>query len=95
MTALPPDPITKGMKLVVEGRPVEAAPLFAAVLAKDPDHPAALWLKYQSFVTGRELPDAQAVSARLPALLEADFRLMVPLVRWINAALGLKETGRL
>ncbi len=42
MTALPPDPITKGMKLVVEGRPVEAAPLFAAVLAKDPDHPAAL-----------------------------------------------------
>ena len=60
-----------------------------------PDHPAARWLKYQSFVTGRELPDAQAVSARLPALLEADFRLMVPLVRWINGVLGLRETGRL
>lgn len=60
-----------------------------------PDHPAARWLKCQSFVAGRELSDAQAVSARLPALLEADFRLMVPLVRWINGVLGLKETGRL
>jgi uncharacterized protein (TIGR02453 family) len=55
-----------------------------------PDHPAARWLKYQSFVMGRELTDAQAVSARLPALLEADFTLLVPLVRWINGALGLK-----
>jgi uncharacterized protein (TIGR02453 family) len=60
-----------------------------------PDHPAARWLRYQSFVTGRELSDAQVVSARLPALLEADFRLIVPLVRWINGVLGLKETGRL
>ena len=55
-----------------------------------PDHPAARWLKFQSFVTGRALSDAQAVSARLPALLEADFRLMLPLVRWINAVLGLR-----
>ena len=56
-----------------------------------PDHPAAEWLKFQSFVMGRELTDAQAVSARLPALLEADFRLLVPLVRWINGVLGLRE----
>jgi uncharacterized protein (TIGR02453 family) len=55
-----------------------------------PDHPAGRWLKFQSFVTGRALSDAQAVSARLPALLEADFRLMLPLVRWINAVLGLR-----
>ncbi len=55
-----------------------------------PDHPAARWLKFQSFVTGRALSDAQAVSARLPALLEADFRLMLPLVRWINQRLGLR-----
>jgi len=34
--------------------------------------------------------DAQAVSARLPAQLEADFRLMLPLVRLINGVLGLK-----
>jgi uncharacterized protein (TIGR02453 family) len=57
-----------------------------------PDHPAAHWLRYQSFVLGRELTDAQALSPRLPALLEADFRLMVPLVRWVNGVLRLKAT---
>jgi uncharacterized protein (TIGR02453 family) len=59
-----------------------------------PDHPAARWLKFQSFVMGRALTDAQVVSARLPALLEADFRLMLPLVRWINGALGLRAAER-
>jgi uncharacterized protein (TIGR02453 family) len=59
-----------------------------------PDHPAARWLRYQSFITGRALTDAQATGARLPALLEADFALMTPLVRWINAALGLKAANR-
>jgi len=58
------------------------------------DHPGARWLRFQSFVVGRTLSDAQAVSARLPALLEADFRLMVPLVRWINGVLGLKPAER-
>ncbi len=59
-----------------------------------PDHPAARWLKFQSFVMGRPLTDAQAVGARLPALLEADFRLMLPLVRWINGVLGLRAAER-
>jgi uncharacterized protein (TIGR02453 family) len=59
-----------------------------------PDHPGARWLKFQSFVTGRALSDAQAVSARLPALLEADFKVMVPLVRWINQVLGLRAAQR-
>jgi len=59
-----------------------------------PDHPGARWLKFQSFVTGRGLSDAQAVSARLPAVLEADFRLMLPLVRWINGVLGLRPAER-
>lgn len=55
-----------------------------------PDHPGARWLRFQSFTLGRELRDAAATSARLPALLEADFRLILPLVRWINGVLGLK-----
>ena len=59
-----------------------------------PDHPAARWLRFQSFVTGRPLTDAQAVSARLPALLAAEFALMVPLVRWINGTLGLRSAAR-
>jgi uncharacterized protein (TIGR02453 family) len=59
-----------------------------------PDHPAAKWLKYRSFTLGRAYTDAQAVSARLPALLEGDFALMLPLVRWINATLGLRTAER-
>src|SRR5207249_11599231 len=59
-----------------------------------PDHPAARWLKFQSFVKGRPLSDTQAVSARLPALLEADFRLMLPRVRWINGVLGFRAAER-
>ena len=58
------------------------------------DHAAARWLKFPSFVMSRPLTDAQAVSARLPALLEADFRLMLPLVRWINGVLGLQAAQR-
>ncbi len=55
-----------------------------------PDHPGARWLRFQSFVAGRRLTDAQAVSGRLAALLEADFRVLLPLVRWINGTVGLR-----
>jgi uncharacterized protein (TIGR02453 family) len=54
------------------------------------DHPAARWLKYQSFTAGRRMSDQQATSARLPALLESDFTRLLPLVRWLNGALGLR-----
>ena len=56
----------------------------------DEDHPAAKWLRFQSFTVGRELTDAEAISPKLPALLEKDFRIMLPLVRWINMTLGLR-----
>jgi uncharacterized protein (TIGR02453 family) len=59
-----------------------------------PDHPAAQWLRYRSFTLGRAFTDTQVVSARLPALLEEDFALMLPLVRWLNAAMGLKPAAR-
>ena len=59
-----------------------------------PDHPAARWLKYKSFTLGRGYSDRDVVSPRLPALLEADFELMLPLVRWLNAALGLRPATR-
>jgi uncharacterized protein (TIGR02453 family) len=54
-----------------------------------PDHPAAAWLRYQSFTVGRRLTDAQVTGARLAALLETNFTAMLPLVRWLNARLGL------
>ena len=59
-----------------------------------PDHPAAQWLKLQSFVAGRRLADAQAVGGRLVTLLEADFEVLLPLVRWINGVLGLRTAQR-
>ena len=51
-------------------------------------HPAAKWLKYQSFTTGRVMKDSEATSASLAATLERDFKSMLPLLRWLNAALG-------
>lgn len=54
------------------------------------DHPAAPWLKYRSFVAGREITQRQVTSPGLPALLEKDFLGLLPLVRWLNAALGLR-----
>lgn len=55
------------------------------------DHPAAKWLRYQSLTIGRELSNKQVLGSRLPALLEDDFKLMMPLVRWLNRALGLRK----
>jgi uncharacterized protein (TIGR02453 family) len=57
-------------------------------------HPASRWLKYQSFTAGRPLRDAQVTSSRLPSLLAADFAVILPLVRWINDALGLPPAER-
>jgi uncharacterized protein (TIGR02453 family) len=51
-------------------------------------HPAARWLRYQSFTLGRALTDAEVLSPRLAASLERDFTRLTPVVRWLNAALG-------
>jgi len=60
----------------------------------EPDHPAAEWLRFQSFVAGRRLTDRQATGGRLMALLEDDFKMLLPLVRWINGVLGLRRAQR-
>lgn len=60
----------------------------------DDTHPAARWLRFQSFTVGRGLTDAQVTSGRLTAELEKDFRLMLPLVRWLNGVLGLRPVAR-
>ena len=54
------------------------------------DHPAARWLKFQSFTVGRRLTDAQVTGTRLTAILASDYTAMLPFVRWLNAVLGLK-----
>lgn len=59
----------------------------------DKDHPAGDWLKYQSFTAGHALNEADLGSAKLLDLLERDFRVMLPLVRWINSVSGLAEAS--
>ena len=64
-----------------------------AVLTRMPrgfaeDHPAAKWLRYQSFTSGRLLKDAEVTGPKLPALLAREFEALLPLVRWLNRALG-------
>jgi len=52
------------------------------------EHPAARWLRYQSFSVGRALTERDVFSPRLPAILARDFERLTPMVRWLNAALG-------
>lgn len=57
-------------------------------------HPAARWLKYRSFTAYRPLSPDQVQSPRLAATLERDFAVLVPLVRWLNAAIGYRPWER-
>lgn len=59
-----------------------------------PDHPAAAWLRYQSFTAGRALSEREVLSPRLPQTLERDYRALTPLVRWLNSALGFRAWSR-
>ena len=56
----------------------------------DADHPAAAWLRHESFTVGRSLSDTEVMGARLTTTIEKDFATMLPLVRWLNTTLGLK-----
>ncbi|MEO6444873.1 MAG: DUF2461 domain-containing protein [Gemmatimonadaceae bacterium] len=52
------------------------------------DHPAGEWLRYASFTVSASLSDDEALSGKLPALVARDFKTLLPLVRWLNEALG-------
>jgi len=54
-------------------------------------HPAARWLKHQSFTSGRSFKDAEVTSPKLERLLAREFEALLPLVRWVNGALGLQR----
>jgi uncharacterized protein (TIGR02453 family) len=54
------------------------------------DHPAAKWLRFQSFTSGRTLTDMQVTSPSLASLLAREYEALLPLVRWLNGALGFK-----
>jgi uncharacterized protein (TIGR02453 family) len=58
-----------------------------------PDHPAAPWLRYQSFTAGVGLTRREVLSPSLPRLLVQRFAALVPLVRWLNGALGFRPAS--
>jgi uncharacterized protein (TIGR02453 family) len=58
------------------------------------NHPAAKWLRFQSFTSGRTLTDAQVTSPSLVAFLAREYEALLPLVRWLNGALGFKPASR-
>ena len=59
-----------------------------------PGHPAERWLRHQSFTVSTALPESAVFRRDLPALLERRYRTLLPLVRWLNAAIGLQEAVR-
>jgi uncharacterized protein (TIGR02453 family) len=59
-----------------------------------PDHPAAPLLRHQSFTAGHALTEREVLSPKLPDLLARDYALMLPLVRWLNGALGHRPATR-
>ena len=58
------------------------------------DHPAAKWLRFQSFTSGRTLTDAQVTSPSLAQSLAREYEALLPMVRWLNGALGFKPASR-
>jgi uncharacterized protein (TIGR02453 family) len=58
------------------------------------DHPAAELLRHQSYTVGRDLSERELLSPRLPDLLARDYARILPLVRWLNGALGLRTLAR-
>ena len=57
-------------------------------------HPAAPWLRYKSFTASRMLTEREVTSPRLAATIERDFLALVPLVRWLNGAIGYRVWER-
>jgi uncharacterized protein (TIGR02453 family) len=57
----------------------------------DAAHPQEKWLRYKSFTAGKKLPDSAVSSRKLIASMKADMETMLPFVRWLNTAIGLKS----
>lgn len=57
-------------------------------------HPAAALLRLQSYTVGKTLTPRELASARLPDVLAREYERMLPLVRWLNGALGLRTLAR-
>lgn len=76
------------------GAPSDEAMLKRVPRGFDPEHPAARWLRFKSFTMHRMLEPDEVLSPKLAGTLERDFAAMLPMVRWLNAALGFPPAAR-
>lgn len=60
----------------------------------DPEHPAGRWLRYKSLTATAPITTEELASARLPDVIVKRYTVMLPFVRWLNAALGLPAHSR-
>ncbi len=61
----------------------------------DESHPAAAWLRYNSFTASVAYTDAQMLAPKVADAIMKDFALLLPMTRWLNRALGfLPATSR-
>lgn len=60
----------------------------------EPEHPAAEWLRHRSFTMSRTLSNDEVQSPNLADTLEQDYRGLLPLVRWLNGAVGFSPATR-
>lgn len=58
------------------------------------EHPAADLLRYQSFTVGRDVKPSELKAAKLVDRLADDMKTMLPLVRWLNRAVGFEPARR-
>jgi uncharacterized protein (TIGR02453 family) len=58
------------------------------------DHPAADWLRFNSFTVSTDYTDKQMLAPDLIDRAMADYKLMLPLNRWLNNALGFPKLGK-
>lgn len=57
------------------------------------DHEAGDLLRHVSYIVGRSVSDDEVLSARLAQQVERDFSVALPLVRWLNEALGYRAAN--
>lgn len=58
------------------------------------DGESARWLLYRSFTATRDLTDAEATAPDLPDRFEEVCRALLPMLRWLNSALGYPPAER-
>jgi uncharacterized protein (TIGR02453 family) len=54
------------------------------------DHPAGDLLRHVSYIVGRSVTDAEVLNRNVAQRVEKDFAVALPLVRWLNNALGYR-----